>query len=78
MASLTNALHQLRAEQQVAQLHVEKLDQAISLIESLNGSGVSRQSGQPTRIVSAGVASPSTSDSSRLTVFSDPTSASTR
>ena len=53
MASLTNALQQLRAERQVAQLHVEKLDQAISVIESLNGSGVSRKSGQPTRIVSA-------------------------
>jgi hypothetical protein len=53
MASLTNALQQLRAERQVAQLHVEKLDQAISVIESLNGSGVSHNSGRPTRTVSA-------------------------
>ena len=53
MANLTSALQQLRAERRVAQVHVEKLDQAISVIESLNGSGVSRKSGRPTRIVSA-------------------------
>ena len=53
MASLTNALQQLRAERQLAQLHVEKLDQAISVIESLNGTGTSRKSTRPTRIVSA-------------------------
>jgi hypothetical protein len=53
MASLTNALQQLRAERQVAQLHVEKLDQAISVIESLNGSGASRKASRPTRIISA-------------------------
>jgi hypothetical protein len=56
MANLESALQQLRAERSRTQLHVEKLDQAISVIESLNGSGVSRKSrkaGQPTRIVSA-------------------------
>jgi len=53
MANLTNALQQLRAEQREAQLHAEKLGQAISVIESLNGTGVSRKSGRPTRIVSA-------------------------
>jgi hypothetical protein len=56
MANLESALQQLRAERQAAQLHVEKLDQAISVIESLNGSGVprkSRKAGQPTRVVSA-------------------------
>jgi hypothetical protein len=53
MASLTNALQQLRAERRVAQLHVEKLDQAISVIESLNGSGAARKANGPTRIVSA-------------------------
>jgi phage major head subunit gpT-like protein len=53
MANLTNALQQLRAERQVAQLHVEKLDQAISVIESLNGSGASRKASRPTRIISA-------------------------
>ncbi len=52
MASLTNALQQLRAERQLAQLHVDKLDQAISVIESLNGTGASRKSTRPTRIIS--------------------------
>lgn len=53
MGNLTNALQQLRAERRVAQLQVEKLDQAISVIESLNGSGASRNANQPTRIISA-------------------------
>jgi hypothetical protein len=53
MANLTNALQQLRAEQREAQLHVEKLGQAISVIESLNGSGTSRSGKQATRIISA-------------------------
>jgi hypothetical protein len=53
MANLTNALQQLRAEQREAQLHVEKLDQAISVIESLSGSGTSRNGKQATRIISA-------------------------
>jgi hypothetical protein len=53
MASLTNALQQLRAERRVAQLQVEKLDQAISVIESLNGTRVSHAPTRPTRIVSA-------------------------
>jgi hypothetical protein len=53
MANLTNALQQLRAEQREAQLHVEKLGQAISVIESLNGTGTSRKTTQPTRIISA-------------------------
>ena len=35
------------------QLQVEKLDQIISVIESLNGSGTSQQSIQPKRIISA-------------------------
>src|ERR1700676_1306696 len=53
MTNLQNALQQLRAEQREAQLHVEKLGQAISVIESLNGSGTSRNENQPTRIISA-------------------------
>ena len=53
MANLTSALQQLRAEQRDAQSHVEKLGQAISVIESLNGTGVSRKSTRPTRIISA-------------------------
>jgi hypothetical protein len=53
MANLDTALQQLRTERRHAQLQVEKLDQAISVIESLNGSGASRKSARPTRIVSA-------------------------
>ena len=53
MANLTNALQELREERKQAQLHVEKLDQAISVIESLNGSGASRNATRPTRIISA-------------------------
>lgn len=53
MANLTNALQQLRAERREAQLHVEKLGKAISMIESLNGSGTSRSTNQPKRIISA-------------------------
>jgi hypothetical protein len=53
MPNLTNALQQLRAEQREAQLHVEKLGQAISVIESLKGSGTSRNGKQATRIISA-------------------------
>ena len=53
MTNLTNALQELREERNQAQLQVEKLDQAISVIESLNGSGASRKATQPTRIVSA-------------------------
>jgi hypothetical protein len=53
MANLENALQQLREERKQAQLHVEKLDQAISVILSLGGSGASRNVNQPTRIISA-------------------------
>jgi hypothetical protein len=53
MANLDNALQQLREERKQAQLRVEKLYQAISVIESLNGSGSSRKAARPTRIVSA-------------------------
>jgi phage major head subunit gpT-like protein len=53
MANLKNALQQLRAERSRVQIEVEKLDQAISVVESLNGSGTSRKSTRPTRIVSA-------------------------
>ena len=45
MGNLSSALQQLRAERKQAQSHVEKLDQAISVIESLNGS---EHSGQQT------------------------------
>jgi phage major head subunit gpT-like protein len=53
MPNLGNALQQLREEHIRAQLRVGKLDQAISMIESLNGTGTSRRSSRPTRIVSA-------------------------
>ena len=53
MANLLNALQQLRQERSRVQAEVEKLDEAISVIESLNGSGVSRKGTRATRIVSA-------------------------
>ncbi len=53
MANLEKALQELRAERRAAQLQAEKLDQAISVIESLNGSGVARNASQPKRIISA-------------------------
>jgi hypothetical protein len=53
MGTLSNALQQLREERKRAQSHVEKLDTAISVIESLNGSGTVSQANQPTRIISA-------------------------
>jgi hypothetical protein len=53
MGNLNNALQELRAERKQAQLQVEKLDQAISVIESLNGSGTSQNANQPIRIISA-------------------------
>jgi len=48
MPNLTSALQQLREERKQAQLQVEKFDQAISAIESLNGSGASRKPARPT------------------------------
>ena len=53
MGNLNNVLQELRAERKQAQVQIEKLDQAISVIESLNGAGTSRQANQPTRTVSA-------------------------
>lgn len=53
MANLNNALQELRAELSRARLHVAKLDKAITVIESLNGSGTSRNVNQPKRIISA-------------------------
>lgn len=52
MANLLNALRELQAERTRAQAKVEKLDQAISAIASVNGSlGVRRAGSQ--RVVSA-------------------------
>jgi hypothetical protein len=53
MPNLTDALQQLRQERGRAQAEVEKLDEAISVIESLNGSRVSGKGTRATRIVSA-------------------------
>jgi hypothetical protein len=53
MVNLSSALQELRAERKQAQLQVEKLDQAISVIESLNGSATTQNADQPTRIISA-------------------------
>ena len=53
MGNLSGVLQQLRAERKQAQLQVEKLDQAISVIESLNGSAIPQNANQPTRIISA-------------------------
>jgi hypothetical protein len=53
MSNLTGALQELRAERSRAQSQVEKLDQAISVIESLDGTGTSEKINQPKRIISA-------------------------
>jgi hypothetical protein len=53
MGNLGSALQQLRMERKQAQSHLEKLDTAISVIESLNGSGSFGKAAQPTRIISA-------------------------
>jgi len=53
MGNLSGALQQLRAERKQTQLQVEKLDQAISVIESLNGSGPIAKANEPTRVISA-------------------------
>ena len=58
MGNLANALQQLRAERRVAQLQMEKLDQAIAVIESLNGTGASGKVSHPTRITSASASAP--------------------
>jgi hypothetical protein len=50
MGNLSSALQELRAERKQAQTRVESIDQAIAVIESLNGAGTASQ---PTRIISA-------------------------
>jgi|SRR5579872_7198405 len=55
MGNLANALQQLRVERREALSHVEKLDKAIAVIESLNGSGTPQKANQPTRVISAPV-----------------------
>src|ERR1035441_7025660 len=53
MSSLGFFLQGLCEDRSATQLRLEKLNQAISAIESLGGSGVSSKSGRPKRIVSA-------------------------
>jgi hypothetical protein len=52
MSNLQNALRELREKRHRAQMEVEKLNQVISGIESLNGTETFHAT-QPTRIVSA-------------------------
>ena len=53
MAYLHNVIQQLQAAQRDTQLDVEKLDKAIAAIQSLNGTGATRQANQPTGIAAA-------------------------
>jgi hypothetical protein len=52
MSNLTAALQELREERKQAQKQVEKFDQAIFAIESLNGSGTSVKGTTRTRVIS--------------------------
>ena len=54
MSHLKGALQELREERKQAQSQVEKLDQAISVIEALNGFQPSSNGNRPTRIISEG------------------------
>src|ERR1700679_61630 len=55
MSNLDNALRELREKRSHAQVEIERLDQLISGIESLNGAGAaaSDYTVQPKRIISA-------------------------
>jgi hypothetical protein len=53
MSNLDNALKELREKRSRARVEIEKLDQIISGIESLNGTGVLQQPSQPSRVISA-------------------------
>jgi phosphopantothenoylcysteine synthetase/decarboxylase len=53
MPSLGNALQELRKDRNATQLRLEKLNQIISGIESLNGTGATGEATQPIRIISA-------------------------
>jgi len=52
MSNLQNALRELREKRKTAKIEIEKLDEIISGIESLNGTAV-QESNRPTRIISA-------------------------
>jgi hypothetical protein len=53
MSNLENALKELREKRSLAQMEIEKLDQIISGIESLNGMGGLHKPSQTSRIISA-------------------------
>jgi hypothetical protein len=53
MSNLDNALRELREKRSHAQVEIDKLDQIIFGIESLNGTGASGKATQPKRIISA-------------------------
>jgi len=53
MPSLGNALQELRKDRSATQLRLEKLNQIISGIESLNGAGTTGETSRPKRIISA-------------------------
>ena len=53
MSSFENALKELRAKRSQAQAEIDKLDQIISGIESLNGIGVSHNPAAGKRVISA-------------------------
>jgi hypothetical protein len=53
MSHIQNALKELREKRNRAQAEVENLNQIITGIESLNGFGVSHESVQPKRVISA-------------------------
>ena len=53
MSNLENALRELRQKRSGMQKELEKLDQIITGIESLNGTGAPSNTAQPKRIVSA-------------------------
>ena len=51
MSNLENALRELREKRSQAQIEIDKLDEIISGIESLNGTGVSHKATPLTRMV---------------------------
>jgi|ERR1035438_5518906 hypothetical protein len=53
MSNLQNALQELREKRRKDQIEIEKLDQIIAGIESLNGTGASHKTARTTRVVSA-------------------------
>jgi hypothetical protein len=53
MSNFENALKELRAKRSQAQIEIEKLDQIIAGIESLNGTGVMHKPATQSRVISA-------------------------